>query len=385
MADTNTNKRDYYEVLGVSKSATDDEIKKAYRKLAKQNHPDMNPGDKEAEARFKEIGEAYEILSDSEKRSLYDQYGFAGVDPNFAANGGYGDFSGFGGFGGVDFDLGSIFSDFFGGAAGNGGSTRRNGPMKGENVAAQLRVSFEEAAFGTEKDVTVHRIEACTACGGSGCKEGSAPETCPDCHGSGVIRTTRQTMFGAMQQQSACPKCGGTGQIIKDPCPTCRGKGKVRRSKTIKVKVPAGIDNGQSMRVRGEGSAGSNGGGNGDLIVTVGVDRHKLFEREGTDVLCEIPITFAQAALGAELEVPTLDGKVKYTVPEGTQTGTTFRLKGKGIPYLNNAKSRGDQYVTVTVETPKGLNKEQKELLKKFAESVGDEGYTKRKRFLDWL
>ena len=384
MADTN--KRDYYEVLGVSKSATDDEIKKAYRKMAKENHPDMNPGDKEAEARFKEIGEAYEILSDSEKRSLYDQYGFAGVDPNFAAGGGgYGDFSGFGGFGGVDFDLGSIFSDFFGGAAGNGGSTRRNGPMKGENVAAQLRVSFEEAAFGTEKDVTVHRIETCTACSGSGCKAGSAPETCPDCHGSGVIRTTRQTMFGAMQQQSACPKCGGTGQIIKDPCPTCRGKGKVRRSKTIKVKVPAGIDNGQSMRVRGEGSAGSNGGGSGDLIVTVGVDRHKLFEREGTDVLCEIPITFAQAALGAELEVPTLDGKVKYTVPEGTQTGTTFRLKGKGIPYLNNAKSRGDQYVTVTVETPKGLNKEQKELLKKFAESVGDEGYTKRKRFLDWL
>ena len=383
MADTN--KRDYYEVLGVSKSATDDEIKKAYRKLAKENHPDMNPGDKAAEARFKEIGEAYEILSDSEKRALYDQYGFAGVDPNFAAGGGYGDYGGFSGFGGMDFDLGSIFSDFFGGAAGNGGSTRRNGPQKGDNVAASLRISFEEAAFGVEKDVTVSRIEDCAKCGGTGCKEGSSPETCPDCHGSGVIRTTRQTMFGAMQQQSACPKCGGTGQIIKDPCPTCRGKGKVRRSKTIKVKVPAGIDNGQSMRVRNEGSAGSNGGPNGDLIVTVSVDRHKLFEREGSDVLCEIPITFAQAALGAELEVPTLDGKVKYTVPEGTQTGTTFRLKGKGIPYLNNAKSRGDQYVTVTVETPKGLNSQQKDLLKKFAESLGDEGHTKRKRFLDWL
>ncbi len=382
MADTN--KRDYYEVLGVSKSATDDEIKKAYRKLAKENHPDMNPGDKAAEARFKEVGEAYEILSDKEKRQLYDQYGFAGVDPNFAAQGG-GFGGGFGGFGGVDFDLGSIFSDFFGGAAGSGGSTRRNGPQKGENLAAQVRITFEEAAFGTEKEVSVSRIEECTKCHGTGCAEGTTADTCPDCHGSGVVRTVRQTMFGTMQQESACPRCGGKGKVIKDPCPTCRGKGRVRRNKTIRVKIPAGIDDGQSVRIRGEGHAGTAGGPGGDLLVAVSVQKHNLFQREGADVLCEIPITFAQAALGAELEVPTLDGKVKYTVPEGTQTGTTFRLKGKGIPLLNNAKSRGDQYVTVVVETPRGLNNSQKELLRKFAESVGDEGCTKRKRFLDWL
>ena len=374
MADT---KRDYYEVLGVQKTATDDEIKKAYRKLAKENHPDMNPGDTEAEARFKEVGEAYEILSDREKRSLYDQYGFAGVDPNYGGGAG----GAYGGFGGMDFDLGSIFSDFFGGAAGSGGSARRSGPQRGESLSTQVRITFEEAAFGTEKELNISRVETCADCGGSGCAEGSSPETCPDCRGSGVVVTTRQTMFGTMQQQSACPRCGGTGKIIKDPCATCRGKGRVRRKKSIKVKIPAGIDDGQSIRVRGEGHAGANGGGSGDLLVSVLVSAHEQFERSGTDVACTIPISFVQAALGAELEVPTLDGKVKYTIPEGTQTGTTFRLRGKGIPYLNNTTRRGDQYVTVTVETPKNLTNKQKELLRELGESLGDDTGIKKKKF----
>ena len=375
-------KRDYYEVLGVSKSASDDEIKKAYRKLAKKYHPDLNPGDKEAEAKFKEVGEAYEILSDSEKRARYDQYGFAGVDPNYAAGSGFGGGGFGGGFGGFDVDLGSIFNDFFGGGA-SSGNARRNGPRKGENVRASVTLTFEEAAFGCEKEVTASRIEDCQKCGGTGSADGSAPDTCPTCGGSGVTRTERQTPFGAMQQQSTCTRCGGTGKVVKNPCPTCRGKGKVRRNKKISVKIPAGVDNGQAVRVAGEGSVGTAGGSKGDLLVEVNVLPHSLFERDGSDVLCEIPITFVQAALGGELEVPTLDGKVRYDIPEGTQTGTTFRLRGKGIPVVGYQNRRGDQYVTVTIETPKNLNKEQKELLKKFADASGEESYTKRKSFFE--
>jgi molecular chaperone DnaJ len=380
MADQN--KRDYYEVLGVDKNATDAEIKKAYRKMAQKYHPDMNPGDKEAEAKFKEVNEANEVLSDSEKRARYDQYGFAGVDPNFNPNAGsYGG----GGFGGFDFGgFGDIFSDFFGGGSGSSSAQRRNVPRQGDNAGASVTVTFEEAAFGTDKEVEVQRIETCAKCSGSGCAEGSSPETCPTCGGSGTVRTTRQTMFGTMQQQSACSRCGGTGKIIKDACPTCKGKGRVRKNKKINVHIPAGIDIGQSIRVKGEGHAGTNGGGNGDLIVAVDILPHDIFERDGVNVLCEMPISFSQAALGAEIEVPTLDGKVRYTIPEGTQTGTTFRLRGKGIYYLNS-KSRGDQYVTVVVETPTGLNHEQKELLRKFADSVGDEGLPKRKNFFEKL
>ena len=379
MADEN--KRDYYEVLGVSKDATEADIKKAYRKMAQKYHPDMNPGDKEAEAKFKEVNEANEVLSDPEKRARYDQYGFAGVDPNFNPNAA-GGFGGGGGFGGFDFGgFGDIFSDFFGGGA-SSTSSRRNAPRQGENAGAEVTVTFEEAAFGTDKEVSVQRVESCSKCGGTGCADGTHPETCPGCGGSGTVRTTRQTMFGTMQQQSACPQCGGTGKIIKTPCTTCKGKGRVRRNKKITVHIPAGIDLGQSIRIKGEGHAGSNGGPAGDLIVSVNILPHKVFERDGANVLCEMPITFSQAALGAEIEVPTLDGKVRYTVPEGTQTGTTFRLRGKGIYYLNS-KSRGDQFVTVTVETPTNLSHEQKELLRKFAESVGEEGSPKRKSFFD--
>lgn len=372
-------KRDYYEVLGVEKTATDDEIKKAYRKMAKKYHPDLNPGDQEAEAKFKEVGEAYAVLSDGEKRSRYDQFGFAGVDPNYGAGDGYGGFGG--GFGGFDVDLGSIFSDFFGGGASTG--TRRNGPRKGENVRAAVTLTFEEAAFGCEKEVTASRVEKCAKCSGTGSADGSEPVTCTSCGGSGVVRTVRQTPFGAMQQQTTCQKCGGTGKTVKDPCPTCRGKGKVRKNKKIMVKVPAGVDNGQAVRVSGEGSVGSQGGGNGDLLVEVNVLSHAIFEREGSDVICEMPITFVQAALGGELEVPTLDGKVRYNIPEGTQTGTTFRLRNKGIPVVGYQNRRGDQYVTVVVETPKNLSKEQKDILRKFAEADGEESYTKRKSFFE--
>ena len=374
-------KRDYYEVLGVDKSASEDEIKKAYRKAAKANHPDLHPGDKEAEARFKEIGEAYEVLSDKEKRARYDQYGFAGVDPNFSPGGFGGGFGGFGG-GGFDVDLGSIFNDFFGGGASTGGS-RRGGPRKGENVRASVTLTFEEAAFGCEKQVTATRVEDCPKCGGTGSADGSEPVTCSTCQGTGYTRTVRQTPFGAMQQQTTCPKCGGTGKTVSNPCPTCRGKGKVRKNKKISVKIPAGVDSGQAVRVAGEGSVGTGGGPKGDLLVEVNVLPHPLFERDGSDVLCEIPITFVQAALGGDLEVPTLDGKVRYNIPEGTQTGTTFRLRGKGIPVVGYQNRRGDQYVTVTIETPKNLNKEQKDLLKKFADASGEETYAKRKSFFE--
>lgn len=357
-------KRDYYEVLGVEKTASADELKKAYRKKALQYHPDRNPGDKEAEAKFKECNEAYEVLSNEEKRSRYDQFGFAGVDPNFNPNAGYG--GGFGGFGDAFSGFGDIFGDIFG-----GGSSRRsaNGPRRGEDVGARLELTFEEAAFGAEKEVPITRIEACAKCGGSGAAAGSTPETCPTCHGTGSVRTS-QNFFGmTMQSTSACPKCGGTGKIIKEPCTTCRGKGKVRRTTKIKVKVPAGVDEGQRIRVRGEGCTGASGGPSGDALIEVSIRSHPFFQRDGANVLCELPITFTQAALGAELEVPTLDGKVRYTIPEGTQTGTVFRLRGKGIPELNS-RSRGDQLVTVVVETPTKLSKEQKELLRR----LGDAG-----------
>ena len=369
-------KRDYYEVLGVSKGASEEEIKKAYKKLARKYHPDLNPDNKEAEEKFKEVNEAYEILSDSNKTARYDQFGFAGVDPNYGAGAGGGGFDG-----GFDFgDLGDIFGSFFGGGFGGGRRANPNAPQRGESIRLSLAISFEEAAFGCEKEVSVDRMEQCGTCSGSGCAAGTSPEVCPDCHGTGQVQVRRQTPMGVFATSAPCGKCGGKGKIIHQPCPDCRGSGTVRKRKTIQVSIPAGIDNGQTISVRGQGSAGKNGGPAGDLLVTITVRPHELFRREGTSVLCDAPITFAQAVLGAELEIPTIDGKVKYDLPEGTQTGTTFRLKGKGIPSLNG-RGRGDQYVTVHIETPRNLNREQKEALKKFAESVGDNNYEERKKF----
>ena len=369
-------KRDYYEVLGVSRGASEDEIKKAYKKMARKYHPDLNPGDKSAEEKFKEVNEAYEVLSDADKKARYDQYGHAGVDPNFGA-GGFG-----GGFdGGFDFgDLGDIFGSFFGGGFGGGRRTNPNAPQRGESIRMSIAISFEEAAFGCEKEVTVERYETCDTCHGSGCAPGTSPEVCPDCHGTGTVQVRRQTPMGVFATSAPCAKCGGKGRIIHQPCKDCRGSGMVRKKKTIQASIPAGIDNGQTISIRGQGNAGKNGGPAGDLLITITVRPHELFRREGTSVLCEAPITFTQAVLGAELEIPTIDGKVKYTLPEGTQSGTTFRLKGKGIPSISG-RGRGDQYVTVYIETPKNLNKEQKEALKKFAETMGESNYEEQKKF----
>ena len=369
------NKRDYYEVLGINKGASEDEIKKAYKKLARKYHPDMNPGDKEAEEKFKEINEANEVLSDPTKKARYDQFGFAGVDPNYGAGGG-----GWGDGGGFDFgDLGDIFGSFFGGGFG-GGQQRRNGPQRGESIRMSLSISFTEAAFGCEKEVTLDRSENCPTCHGSGCAEGTTPEVCSECRGSGTVQVRRQTPMGVFATTTTCPKCGGQGKIIHQPCSDCRGSGRAHKRRTVKVSIPEGIDNGQTISLRGQGHAGKNGGPAGDLLITVMIKPHELFRRDGTSVFCEAPITFTQAVLGAELEIPTIDGKVKYTIPEGTQTGTVFRLRGKGIPVLNG-RGRGDQYVTVTIETPRDLNKEQKEALRKFSETLGESNYEQQKSF----
>lgn len=369
-------KRDYYEVLGIQKGASEDEIKKAYKKLARKYHPDMNPGDKEAEEKFKEVNEANEVLSDPEKKARYDQFGFAGVDPNYGAGAGGGAYGG-----GFDFgDLGDIFGSFFGGGFGGGQRRNPNAPQRGESIRASVSVSFTEAAFGCEKSVTLERSEQCPTCKGNGCAPGTTPEICPDCHGTGTVQTRRQTPMGVFASNGPCRKCGGTGRLIHQPCPDCRGTGAVRKRKTIKVNIPAGIDHGQTISLRGQGNAGKNGGPAGDLLITVMVQPHELFRRDGVDVFCEAPITFAQAVLGAELEIPTIDGKVKYSIPEGTQTGTVFRLKGKGIPVLNG-RGRGDQYVTVTIETPRNLNKEQREALRRFSETLGESNYEKRKSY----
>ena len=372
-------KRDYYEVLGVSKDASADDIKKAYRKMAMKYHPDRNPGDKEAEEKFKEVGEAYEVLSDADKKARYDQYGFAGVDPNFGAGaGGYGG-AGFGGFGDVS-DLGDIFGDFFGGGRSRG--SQQNAPRRGENVMSRLELTFEEAAFGCEKEVATPRIENCPNCSGSGSADGVI-ETCSQCRGTGQVRTVQNFMGMQMQSTTTCPACNGRGKIIKTPCSTCKGKGKVRRTNRVKVKIPAGVDAGQSVRVRGEGGVGSNGGPNGDLLVEIYIKRHPIFTRQDTDVLCEVPISFTQAALGATIQVPTLDGMVDYEIPEGTQTGREFILREKGIPEVGNSRRRGNERFTVVVETPTRLTKEQKELLRQLDGTM--EVSPKRKKFIDNL
>ena len=379
-------KRDYYEVLGIGKNATDAEIKSAYRKLAKKYHPDLNPGNKEAEEKFKEVNEANDVLSDPQKRQRYDQFGFAGVDPNYAAanGGGAGGFGG--GFGGVD--LGDIFGDIFGGGFGGGfsgfggGSSTRtaNVPRKGHDIQASVILTFEEAAHGCSKKITINRQDTCPDCGGTGAAKGTSPETCPDCGGRGYVVTQQRTPFGVMQSQQPCSHCGGRGTIIRNPCKTCRGTGKTAARKSLEINIPAGIDDDQNIALRGQGDAGSNGGPAGDVIVHVTVKADPMFERDGYDVTIHVPITFSQAVLGDDVEVPTVDGRIGQHIPEGTQSGTKFRLRGQGIQYLNG-RGRGDQYVIVDVEIPKKVTRAQREALKAFEDSMKEDNYEKRKGF----
>lgn len=352
-------KRDYYEVLGLSRDASGEDIKKAYRKLARQYHPDVNPGDKQAEAKFKELAEAYAVLSDPEKRSKYDRFGHAGADGQ-----GFGDFSGFGtgDFGGLN----DIFDIFFG-----GGNRQRTGPQKGADLRLNMELSFKEAAFGVERDIQVPRNENCDTCDGSGAAPGSSPKKCGVCHGTGNIQQAANTPFGRIVQSRTCHVCNGSGQVVEKPCPTCQGSGHVRKTRSIHVKIPAGVDTGVRVRLNGEGEPGVRGGPPGDLYVFVSVRPHKIFKREGNDIFCEVPISFVQAALGDEIEVPTLEGEVEMKVPEGTQTGAVFRLRGKGIPYVNGA-GRGDQHVRVKITTPTKLNDRQRELLQEFAKLSGE-------------
>lgn len=365
-------KRDFYEVLGVAKGASEDEIKKAYRQMAKKYHPDLNPGDKEAEVHFKEVNEAYEVLSNPEKKARYDQYGHAGVDPNFGAGG-------YGGGGFDDIDLGDIFSSFFGGG---GRRSDPNAPRRGSDATATVVISFEESAKGCKKQVPVTVVERCADCAGTGAAKGTAPKICPVCNGTGQERRQQRTPFGVIQTQVVCSRCRGRGQTIETPCHTCGGTGHVRKSVQVGINIPAGIDDGQVLSIRGRGNAGSNGGPAGDLQVQVSVRPHPLFERDGFNIWFDLPLTFAQVALGAEVSIPTLDGNVKFTVKEGTQPGDILTLKGKGFPYLNSRGS-GDELVRVVVEVPKNLSAEQKQLLSAFDNATGDRNYQKRRSFRD--
>ena len=355
-------KRDYYEVLGISRDADEAAIKKAYRTLAKKYHPDMNPGDSEAEAKFKEVNEAYAILSDAEKKSMYDRMGHAAFENGGMGGGAY-DFTGQG------FDFGDIFSTFFGGGMGGSGRrASRNAPRRGDDLETQITITFEESAFGTKKDVSYGRVEKCPDCSGSGAQKGTTPETCSVCNGTGQVTTVQRTILGAMQSTSPCQNCRGTGKYIKTPCNGCKGKGYIRIKKNITVTVPAGIANGRSLKLQGQGDEGRNGGPSGDLFILVNVKPHSLFERHGDDLYCEIPITFYEAALGAEIEVPTLEGKEKYNIPEGTQTGTEFTIKQKGIQNIGG-RSKGNLYFKVLVEIPRSMSSAQRKLMVEFAET----------------
>ena len=371
-------KRDYYEVLGLSKGADEASIKKAYRTLAKKYHPDMNPDNAEAEQKFKEVNEAYSVLSDPDKKAKYDQFGHAAFDQT--AGGGYGGYGGFSDFG----DIGDIFSSFFGGGFGGfGGSSsrRRNAPQRGEDIGVHITLTFEEAAFGVKKDITYKKIQKCDECHGSGAQKGTHAETCSACGGSGQRRVMQR--MGGMQFQTTvtCDSCRGTGKIIKNPCSNCSGTGYVRINKTLSVDIPAGIDNGERIALRGQGSDGRNGGPAGDLIISVTIKPHKIFKRERYNVYCDVPITVAEATLGAEISVPTLDGEQKYNIPEGTQPGTQFTLKGKGIQNLNYPNRKGDLIFTTVVEIPKGLSSKQKDHMRAFAESCGESNYKKKSNF----
>ena len=374
-------KRDYYEVLGLQKGATDEEIKKAYRACVKKYHPDLHPDDKDCEEKMKEVNEAYECLSDPDKKSKYDQFGFAGVDPSYGAGaGGGGGFSGFSGFGDMG-DIGDIFSSFFGGG-GFGGSSRSNPNRRGQDIQTYVTIDFMDACNGKKVDVKLNRMEQCPDCHGTGSAAGSGTDTCPDCHGTGYVKTAQRTPLGMISSQRPCSRCGGKGKIITNPCSACHGAGRVSVSKTVNVTIPAGIDDGQTLQVRGQGHSGLNGGPAGDLHVTVQVRPDPIFVRDEYDIHTEIPITYGQAVLGSEVTVPCIDGKVKLTIPEGTQSGTVFRLRNKGVKRLNRT-DRGDQFVTVNVEVPKNLNKTQKDLLSKFEASLGENNYNKRKSFFD--
>ncbi|NLY70079.1 MAG: molecular chaperone DnaJ [Clostridiales bacterium] len=372
-------KRDYYEILGISKGASQDEIKSAFRKKAMEYHPDRNPGDKTAEAKFKEVNEAYEVLSDPQKKERYDRFGHAGVDPN-AGFGGAGFGGGFGG--GFEDIFGDLFGSMFGGGFGGFSQSRRNAPQKGADIQKNLRITFEEAAFGAKKNIVLNKLTPCDECGGTGAAKGAAKVTCPNCDGTGEVRSTQRTPFGQFTNIQTCSKCGGTGQVIDIPCSKCSGSGTIRKKVTISVDIPAGVDNDSFISLKGQGEPGKNGGPNGDLYVVISVEPHKLFKRKGSDLWLEMPITFDQAALGAELIVPTLKEKVSYKIPEGTQPGTVFRLKGKGIKQLKSTR-HGDLYVKVTLEVPTKLNGKQKKLIKELGESLDKSSYTKHKGFTD--
>ena len=376
-------KRDYYEVLGIDKSASADEIKSAFRKLAMKYHPDRNPGDASAEEKFKEINEAYSVLSDADKKEKYDKFGFAGIDPN----------AGYGGFGGgfSTQDAYDIFNQFFGGGFGGfsgfggfGGQTRRNSPRRGADIQKRMNITFNEAVFGAKKQIRLTKDVECDECKGSGCAAGTGKKTCPTCGGRGQVMGVQNTLFGQVQTMTTCQNCGGTGQIIENPCKSCGGSGKVRKTVELSVDIPAGVDNDSIITLRGQGQMGSNGGGSGDLYLVLSVAPHEVFKRDGDDLWLQVPITFTQAALGDTITVPGLTEKLSCKVPAGTQTGTVLRMKGKGVPNVHTKKP-GDMYVEVNIEVPTKLNSEQKEMIRKFGESKGLEGYSKRKRFSETL
>ena len=375
-------KRDYYEVLGVPRDAGDDEIKKAFWKLAKQYHPDVNPDDKDAEEKFKEANEAYEILSDADKRAKYDQFGHAGVDPSA--------YDGFGG-GSYNINLDDLFSTLFGSFGGFGGfggfgttqTRRRTGPTRGANLRYRMNLDFVEAAFGVEREISIRKADRCSTCSGKGTADGSDPEICPVCDGTGQEHTQQQTLFGSMMTSRTCSRCGGSGQVITKPCQTCHGEGTVMRDRKLLVTIPAGINEGEMLTLRGEGEPGRNGGPFGDLYIQVFIRPHPVFTREGNMTFCEVPITFAQAALGDEISVPTIDGEQKYKLREGTQPGDVFTMRGKGIPYIGRPTARGDHQFRVVIEVPRHLSQEQKDLLRAFDDSCSDQHYTKRRGFFD--
>lgn len=376
-------KRDYYEVLGIQKGATEDEIKKAYKKKAREYHPDLHPDDPTCEDKMKEVNEAYEVLSDPSKKQRYDQFGHAGIDPSYGGGGGMSGFSG--GMGGFS-DVGDIFENIFGnfGFGGGGSRSNANAPRRGSDIQESVLINFMEACNGIKKEIKIKRMSICDVCKGTGADGSSSSEVCPDCQGRGTIRVTQNSMFGAITSTKTCPHCSGKGKIIKNPCQKCRGTGRTRVQKTMSVDIPAGIDDGQTIRLSGQGDCGINGGPSGDLLLNVSVKSHEIFKRDGFDIHCDIPVTYMEAVLGAEITVPTIDGDVKYTISEGTQTGTVFRLKGKGVKKLQRTE-RGNQYVTIYVEVPKNLTKKQKDLLREFEASLSEKNYSKRQSFFSKL
>lgn len=378
-------KRDYYEVLGLQKGATEDEIKKAYRKKARECHPDLHPDDPSYVEKFQEVNEANEVLSDPEKRSRYDQFGHAGVDPSYGGGGGFDGMGGMGGFGDIGDILESMFGSFGGGFGGNTrGGSNPNAPRRGADIQESVHISFMDACHGKKQEIKTFRMAVCESCKGTGADAGTSAEVCPDCHGRGSVKTTQRTPFGAISSTKVCPHCSGKGKIVKNPCTKCRGVGRTRVQKIVNVDIPAGIDNGQTIRLNGQGDCGINNGPSGDLLINVSVKSHPLFNRDGADISCEIPVTYMDAVLGAEITVPTIDGDVKFNISAGTQNGTVFSLKGKGVKRINRP-DRGNQYVKIFVEVPKNLNKKQKDLLKAFEESLTEKNYAKRQSFFDKL